>query len=381
MLDKLFLFALIACLFGLIFFTSFAFAKEDKLLENYNKVVNIAGVDVLQNINSNVYNYYNATAGAPDCSTWQGKKAIMASTKNNKSKTHIGGIKVNFKKPGFYKFTYYLEPWKAKFAYLAGAQIIIIGDTAKDHVKIPKTSVRKYAYEYNKSQEIIFDITHPGLYHIGFGPFMGTLLSESFAHNAKSLNFSSIRFKLESFPDSNDKNFDIIKFVDLILVDSKKQQYYDLTILKKIADYPFTAPSDNQYYDLISMIPGMTKNNVEIIRQDLAKAVQSGYSTTHPYGKEINYVIDNFNDLNTVLNNPDYKWNNPEFKDVAAAKVGLYLWQMSNYDKSTLVKINSLIINKKYTELIELTKKQAKSFLTKNYPSFQILKTSKSNTF
>lgn len=327
-------------------------------------VVDIGGVDVLKDPKTDIISYYNAAATVAGCSDWRDQE--MASL--------IGGVEVEIKKAGFYQFEYLLEPWYGEFADLEGGQIVLVKDLDLDNINtLDEERVQQFSYSYKPSQNVLFNIPEPGSYFIGFGPYDGTLLPKSIVMYEADPNASSIRFRLSRFSDPktlDDAGFKLKQFVDLSLERNHAGQYLVKPIVKG-HDYIRAAIPGADFVDALDNIPGMKTEIKNSILDSYSAAITAGYSTTHPFGKNADYVMSRLEELKAIFINEGYSWNSSDVKNVSAAKIGLYLWRLQGETEESLYMINKLLDSGGYGELIDRTAAVASEQLSKKFPEYQ----------
>ena len=335
-------------------------------------LVDIGGVEVLKNSQTGVINYYNAVAGAAGCGKWESKP-----TDDGKNASNIGGVQVDFHKQGYYRISYLLEPWKGRFAQLQGGQIAVFSNldiTTQNMVN--KDDVERYAYFYSSSQEVVFNVAEPGLYTIGFGPYGGTLLPHSLAIEGDHLNATSIRFKLEPLVGGEDPevpHFELKTFVDLKFKESADRKSYIVQPLIKHAGYISASEvsPDSDYMTLVSKIPGISQSNIAAIAAAHRDAMRAGYTTTHPFGMNAEFATRKLQELNTILANSEFGWNDAEMKNITAAKIAHYLWKISGRDQNTISHLNQLLTSNDYQTLIAQAITAVQAYLPTHFPQYQ----------
>ena len=331
-------------------------------------MVDIGGVEVLKNSQTGVINYYNSVAGLAGCSNWgdDEEETIVSS---------IGGVQVNFHQPGYYRFSYLLEPWKGRFAQLQGGQIAVfktLDITTQNTVS--KQDVERYAYFYSSSQEIVFNIEEPGSYTIGFGPYGGTLLPHSLAIDGDHLNATSIRFKLEplvSVEDSEVSNIELNTFVDLKFKESEDRKSYIVQPFIKHAGYISAPEVTLDYMKLVRKIPGISQGSIAAIVEGYKNAKRGGYTTTHPYGMNAEVATKKFQELNDILEHSEFGWNDAEIKKVTATKIAHYLWRITGRNQDTINHLNHILKSNDYQTLTAQAIKAVQDYLPVHFPQYQ----------
>lgn len=366
-------FAVVVAVYFMITFAGYpqAIAQDQISTIGGYEVIEIGGVSVLKDPKTGIISYYNAAVAVAACSTgWVGRPKTLALN----SSSLIGGVEAEFREAGFYQFEYLLEPWYGGFADLEGGQIVLIQDLALDSMNtLDEERMRQFSYSYKPSQTVLFNIPAPGSYIIGFGPYGGTLLPESIVAQEADPNVSSIRFRLSRFVDPStldDTGFNFKQFVDLSWKENHADQYLVNPIVKH-GGYARKTPPSVDFIGALNDIPGMKPEIESSILAHYSAAIKAGYSTAHPFGKNVNYATDQFRELKKVFTNSNYSWNSYDVKDVSAAKIGLYLWRLQGKTKESQHMINKLLGSGSYGELIDLTADVAREQLSKQFPEYQ----------
>ena len=97
---------------------------------------------------------------------------------------HIGAIRVKFDTAGSYAFEYYLEPLMGKFLDLRELEIVVLPD--RSGILSLGDVIHWDHYPYTRLAKTSFNIATPGVYIIGFGPAIGSALTEDEAHGIQS---------------------------------------------------------------------------------------------------------------------------------------------------------------------------------------------------
>jgi len=286
----------------------------------------------------------------------------------------IGGVNVHVEQPGTYQFEYMLEPLSGKFAHLEGAQIIVIKglDLDKEN-EVGTDQVRHLTYSYAGVKAFEFNIPEPGSYTIGFGPYEGTLLPESIVRSDDDANAVGIRFKLKRFSDAKtleDSGYRFDRFVDLLL--EKKGGGGEYLVHPIVKEYDFMSQGPGATFSMaLDDIPGIRMETKKWILSEYQLAAQAGHSNVHPFGKELQYAKHQLSNVRAVLTNDNYKWNNSELKDVSAARIGLYLWQLAGKKNELLKEINGLLARENYAQLLDKLEVTMEEILPDWFPEFQ----------
>ena len=352
----------------LLFMAALQVHASEKVRIGGFQVIDVGGVEVLKDVSTGIINYYNAAATVAGCSGWSDEE-IEASYRGT-----IGGINVKISEPGFYQFEYHLEPWAGKFAQLEGGQILLIKDLhlgGQSTVNADEVTHFKYAYE--PSQKFLFNVGEPGMYTIGFGPYGGTLLPKSFVTD-DAPNASSIRFALKRFRDAttlDESGFEFQKFVDLSYTKKEDDDYYSITPIQKGADYQYQPPGQDYKMALQGIANLTAQRNAWILNQHKLSAT-AGYSTVHPFGRDLSYAAKQVAEVGMALTDNDFQWNSAEIKDITAAKLGLYLWRLHERSADTQQQVNDFLSRGDYAELIEATRAVMEEKLPLEFPQFQM---------
>lgn len=149
------------------------------------KAVNLAGIPYLRDDKDfYVYPAFCPTA----CNTFWEKSGILSPVAdpeayvrpNPKEKVegthHLGGLRVEFAKPGMYTFDYFIQPLVGEFHYLKELQVVVLPDEA-GILKLDDI-VNWSHYVYTPLGKSMFRIEKPGKYVIAFGPAKGMALTK-----------------------------------------------------------------------------------------------------------------------------------------------------------------------------------------------------------
>lgn len=362
-------FAVLVCLLTIVKVPQ---ALADNITIGNYSVVNIGGVEVLKDLETGIVSYYNSSVTVAGCSNWMDSPKLAL----------IGGVEVEVDEPGFYQVKYMLEPWYGEFANLGGGQIALLKDLNLNDINVldkkDTRTVRIVHYSYQPSQEVIFDISKPGSYIIGFGPYEGTLLPKSLITSNANPNVNSIRFRIRRFVDANtlnDDGFQLKRFVDLSIKE-KNEQYFVKTILK---DHNYTRTSadipDSAFKSALDDIPDMTPEVRGKILKSFSDVIRAGYSPIHPFSKNVEYAEDRLKELRVVFTNDSYPWNSLDVKEVAAAKIALYLWRLHMKTEESYRMIDDLFKRQEYSTIIDHTITAVRQQLPKLFPKYQTIQT------
>ena len=358
-------------------------------------ILNIGGIDVLRHSETGVVNYFTVAqdtvakdkVGPCAITQWQSSppnrpdkplepttsdKLIYAvlPTDDEEASERIGGVKVVFDKPGFYEFKYLLEPFKDKFAGLEGGQILLVQSLDLNRKsEVPPERVWHFKYSYEPSQKVLFNIAESGSYVIGFGPHGGTLIPRSYVLEDGGPNSVSIRFSLKRFVDASttdESGFEFHQFVDLAFR-RQVNGVFQIEPIIRHNDAINSAPDSR----LLDGVPGMIEERRASIIEACMLTVHAGCGPAEPYGRNLEHARGAVDSLIGLLADKNYAWNDPEIKEVQAAKLGLYLWKIQGRTEASLQVINDLLSNQDYGELGKVTQAEITDYLPTNYPEYQ----------
>ena len=337
-------------------------------------IMNVSGVPVLKDRDGTIH-YFNVSALAHGCGNWLDPKPT-ANMQDFGNISRIGGVELYFTKPGFYEFDYHLEPWRGEFAQLEGGQVIVISgldvNQPNELTLEPDRVLRHVKYPYEPYQDVIFNIAEPGSYTIGFGPYKGTLLPRTFLDEEEAPNSSSIRFSIKRYVDAkttDETGFEVVRFVDLAFKEDAAGRYVIQPTVKD-RHYTYEGPSAD-YRLALDAIFDLTDDRKAWVLADHERAAEAGYSPAYPFGKSLPFAVDSVNTVLESLKDDDFEWNDPVFKDVAAAKTALYAWTIDGHSEEKLHYLNSILVDRKYDELEIAVKSAAERVLPSQFPEYQ----------
>ena len=338
-------------------------------------VLDIGGVSVLKDPDTNIIDYFNLAVSDTKCAAWSSNPDGQDEQDTGDDiDTSIGGVEVEFTTPGFYEFEYLLKPFYGDWAGLSGAQVVILKGLDIDSVNtIHPEEWQQFSYEYKPSQKVIFNIREAGEYVIGFGPYDGTLLAESQLDESSVPNGTSIRFRLERFLDPqtmDDTGFKFNRFVDLSWSENDAGQYL-VNAIAKTADHIY------EEYPSSPFIRQLQSYNVDKKRiQDIVDSFYfhslAGAGAGQPLGRNAEFAVAGLDKIERLFTSKnDFTWNDESLERGYAAKLGLYSWRLQGETETSLKMINNLLDSEKYLELLDITRDVAIERLPTLFPDYQ----------
>lgn len=283
---------------------------------------------------------------------------------------HIGAIKVQFNEPGTYSFDYYLAPLTGKFFFLRELEIIVLPD--RSGALELKDVVSWHHYAYSPLGKSSFKISAAGTYIVGFGPSIGTALTESEA-NQLPIGFN-LKYRIRP-----SKGIKIIKSdIDLILraIENGKKVSVEPLGYEELENMDRLREEARLNRKTLQEI-GISKGTADwLVLRGFNNSAFGGADLRFPIGKNKDFALSRIKEMSGVLNKLG-----DEARKVTLAKVYVYLLSIKKESQQMglldarmpklLDEAKQLLVDNKHEEFLSLAASITAESLPEIFPAWQ----------